>query len=74
MQHFGCQSKKVHDLQNCQKEGEGQSEGSLFPLFLISFYQVVLLCLAEVDGTAGGTPLCPLFVNTGLNTAITLRE
>lgn len=42
MQHSGCQNKKVCDLQNCQKEGEGQSEGSFFSLFVISFYQVVL--------------------------------
>lgn len=62
MQHSGCQNKKVRDLQNCQKEGELQSEGSLFPLFLISFFQLVLFVLgksmAQLEEPSLWSPVC----------------
>lgn len=62
MQHSGCQNKKVLDLQNCQKEGEGQSEGSLFPFFLNSFYQLVLLVMgksmAQLEEPPLRSPVC----------------
>lgn len=62
MQHSWCQNKKVCDLQNCQREAEGQSEGSLFPLFLSSFYKLVLLVLgksmAQLEEPPLWSPIC----------------
>lgn len=39
----------------CQKEGEVQNEGTVFPLFFVSFCQHLLVVLWEIHDTAEGT-------------------
>lgn len=42
---------------NCQTEREVQSEGTVFPLFFLSFCQHLLVVLWEIDDTVKEPPL-----------------